>query len=57
MNRPHTEPHSLPQDSAEHLAWRLRGVRPEAPAGWFLFDGAQIATIMRGLRVLQEGGR
>lgn len=35
--------------SAAHLAWRLAAVRQDMPPGWFLFDGPQIATIVKSL--------
>jgi hypothetical protein len=31
------------------LADRLRNIRSEMPASWFLFDGAQINAIVRAL--------
>ena len=43
-----------PSHSAEHLVWRLKSVRPEMPAGWFLFDGKQIDTIVRSLSTRGE---
>lgn len=42
-------PSYAPRSSAEHLAWRLASVRQDMPPGWFLFDGAQVATIVNSL--------
>jgi hypothetical protein len=48
-----TNPSDMPRHSLEHLIWRLESVNEDAKAGWFLFRGEQVKTLVGALKYQQ----